>query len=34
MERWERAKQFGLQPPERVRELIEEGPPDPAYTQW
>lgn len=34
LERWERAKKFGLNPPEEVRELIERHSHDPAYTQW
>ena len=34
MERWERARGFGLNPPLRVKELIEQHSDDPLYTEW
>ena len=34
MERWDRAKQFGLNPPEEVRDMVLTHHADDAYTHW
>ena len=33
LERWERAKQLGKDPPDHIRELIEQHPSDSTYTE-
>ena len=34
LERLKRAENFGLSPPEKVRELVEKNINDERYTQW
>lgn len=34
LQRWERAKEYGLFPPEEVKEIILRHPNDIAFTEW
>lgn len=34
LQRWERAKEYGLYPPEEVKEIILKHPDDTAFTEW